>query len=45
MTDIDSMSLDLPETIEAEPAKIRTGADDLDELHQDMLGQSGDTDA
>src|SRR5699024_5809403 len=32
-------------TIEAEPGKIRSGADDLDEPHNDMLGQSGDTDA
>src|SRR5690625_1158251 len=39
------MSLDLPAPIEAEPAKIRTGADDLNDLHDDMLGQSEDTDA
>ncbi|WP_040703041.1 alpha/beta hydrolase [Nocardiopsis salina] len=39
------MSLDLPDPIEAEPGKIRDGADDLDELHNDMLGQSGDTDS
>lgn len=45
MTDIDSMSLGLPDPIEAEPGKIRSGADDLDELHGDMLGQSDDTDA
>jgi len=45
VTDIDSMSLDLPAPIEAEPGKIRSGADDLDELHSDMLGQSRDTDA
>ncbi|WP_017608674.1 alpha/beta hydrolase [Nocardiopsis xinjiangensis] len=38
------MTLDLPDPIEAEPEKIRSGADDLDELHNDMLGRSGDTD-
>lgn len=44
MTDIAAMSLDLPDPIDAEPGKIRDGADDLNDLHDDMLGQSGDTD-
>ena len=45
MTDIASITLDLPDPIDAEPGKIRSGADDLNDLHDDMLGQSGDTDA
>src|SRR5699024_944415 len=37
------MTLDLPDPIEADTDKIRTGSDDLDTLREDMLGQSEDT--
>lgn len=40
----DGEPLGLPDPIEASPSTIRARADDLDELHEDMLGQSEDTD-
>ncbi|WP_431868050.1 alpha/beta hydrolase [Nocardiopsis eucommiae] len=45
MTSVEDMTLGLPDPIEADPPTIRSGAEELDELHADMLGQSGDTDS
>ena len=43
MASVAGMTLDLPDPIEADTDKIRTGSDDLDTLREDMLGQSEDT--
>ncbi|WP_017570680.1 alpha/beta hydrolase [Nocardiopsis halotolerans] len=43
MSDISSMSLGLPEDIDADVGAIESGADQLDTVCQNMLGQSEDT--
>ncbi|WP_083918045.1 alpha/beta hydrolase [Nocardiopsis xinjiangensis] len=43
MASVEGITLDLPDPIEADTAKLRTGCDDLETLREDMLGQSDDT--
>lgn len=43
MASVEGITLGLPEPIEADTAKLRTGCDDLETLREDMLGQSDDT--
>lgn len=43
MASVEGITLGLPDPIEADTAKLRTGCDDLETLREDMLGQSEDT--